>query len=149
MRTRVSMFWATLVASSIAAGCTIAEIKADNTRREQQVKVKEQQLQQAQHTQASLQDERLRLAEDLRTRELSVAELQGRLLQLQRLNAATAANTQEQLQKKAARDKQLGDAARQIKAVEQDTTSTPDAKARHLDAVKQQLRKTLELLSET
>jgi hypothetical protein len=149
MRTRFSMFWPTLAASCVAAGCTIAEIKADNTRREQQVQVKEQQLQQAQQTHASLQDERLRLAEDLRTRELSIAELRERLLQLQRLNAATAANTQEQLQKKASRDKQLGDAARQIKAVEQDTASTPDAKARHLDAVKQQLRKTLELLSET
>ena len=92
-RTRASTFWATLVASCIAASCTIAEIKSDNTRREQNVRVKEQELQQAQQTQAALQDERKRLAEDLRAREMSVTELKSRLQQLQQLNAATAAST--------------------------------------------------------
>jgi TolA-binding protein len=149
MRTRMRLFWATLLASCIAAGCTIAEIKSDNARREQQVRVKEQELQQAQQTQSDLQAEKQRLLDDLRTRELSIGELKGRLDQLQRLNAASAASTQQQLQQKNARQKQLSDAASQVKAAEQDTTSTPDAKAKRLNAVRQQLRQTLELLSVT
>jgi hypothetical protein len=124
-------------------------MRADNDRREQQVRNKELELQQEMQTQAQLQSERQRLLDDLRSRELTVDELKVRLAELQRLNAALLATTQEQQRQKAAREKQLSEAVGQVNGVEQDPALTPEAKARHLDDVRSQLRKMLELLANT
>lgn len=141
--------WATLAAACLVAGCTINEMRTDTSRREQDVRTKEAELERAQQAQAQLQAERQRLVDDLRTRELTVGELKMRLQELQRLNVGSRAATQEQQQQRASREKQLSEAANQVKALEQDSTSTQDAKAKRLDAVRRQLRKTLELLAIT
>jgi septal ring factor EnvC (AmiA/AmiB activator) len=147
-RNRLSL-WATVGGACLVAGCTITEMRADNDRREQQVRNKELELQQEMQTQAQLQSERQRLLDDLRSRELTVDELKVRLAELQRLNAALLATTQEQQRQKAVREKQLSQAVSQVNGVEQDPALTPEAKARHLDDVRSQLRKMLELLANT
>ena len=141
--------WAVLSAPCLVGACTITEMRADNVRREQQVHSKESDLQREQQAQSQLQAESQRLATDLRTRELTVNELKVRLQEIQRLNSLSPATTPEQQQRKAKRNKQLSDAAGQVRAIEADSTSTQEAKARKLDEVRRQLRVSLELLANT
>ena len=147
--TMPSLRWAAVAASCLLAACTIAEMRAENDRREQQVQIKESDLQREQQAQAQLQVERQRLLADLKTRELTVSELKQRLAEMQRLNAQSAATTAEQAQKKARRTQQLNDAAAQVRTLEQDSTSSQEAKARKLEEVRRQLRSTLEVLANT
>ena len=144
----VSLKWL-LAASCLLAGCTVTQMKADNQRQEQQVQAKEQELQRAQQRQAELQAERQRLLDDLRTRELTLTEMSRRLEEMQRLNAATVAATGEQQRQKVQREKALADASAQVKALERAPELAPDAKAKRLEDVRKQLRKTLELLAAT
>jgi hypothetical protein len=144
-----SSLWATLGAAYLAAACTITEMRADNARREQQVQTKELELQREMQTQSQLQIERQRLLEDLRSRELTVDELKARLAELQRLNATSLTTTQKQQVQKLSREKQLSEAASQVNDLERDSTLTQEAKAKRLEAVRRQLRKTLELLADS
>jgi septal ring factor EnvC (AmiA/AmiB activator) len=141
--------WGTLGLAWLLAGCTIVQMRADNERHEQQVQTREQELQREMQTQDQLQAERQRLLDDLRSRELTLDELKVRLEQLQRLNASLLADTQEEQRRKAARAKQLNEAANQVNGVEHDPSLTPAAKAKRLEDVRNELRKTLELLANT
>jgi len=80
--TMPSLRWVALCASCLLAACTIAEMRAENDRREQQVQIKESDLQREQQAQAQLQVERQRLLADLKTRELTVSELKQRLAEI-------------------------------------------------------------------
>jgi hypothetical protein len=124
-------------------------MKVDNQRQLQQVEAKELDLQRAQQRQAELQAERQRLLDDLRTRELTLAELRARLQEMQRLNAATAAASDEQRRQKAQREMELANVSAQVKALERAPNLAPDAKAKRLEDVRKQLRKMLELLAAT
>ena len=141
--------WGTLGLAWLLAGCTIVQMRADNERHEQQVQTREQELQREMQTQDQLQAERQRLLDDLRSRELTLDELKVRLEQLQRLNASLLADTQEEQRRKAARAKRLNEAASQVNSVEHDPALTPAAKAKRLEDVRNELRKTLELLANT
>jgi hypothetical protein len=139
-----------LLAACCLGGCAITQMRTENERLGGQLRVKEQQLQREQETQESLQAANRRLLDDLQSRELTVSELGQRLQDLRRLNAATAATTEAQRQLKAERDRHLGQAANEVRSmqqVQQDTTSSQDAKARQLEARRRELRKKLELLS--
>jgi hypothetical protein len=144
-----SLRWAALTVSCLLGACTIAEMRADNDRRQQQVQTKESDLQREQQTQSQLQAERQRLLVDLKTRELTVSELKQRLQEMQRLNTLSTASTPEQVQNKARRTQQLNDAAAQVRTLEQDSTATQQAKAKKLEEVRRQLRTTLELMANT
>ena len=138
-----------LAAAFLLGGCTVMEMRADNDRRERQVRDKEAELRQAQTAQSQLQAERQALLTDLKTRQLTIAELKVRLQSLQRLNTRSTAGTPEGARQKADRARQLDDAAAQVRALEQDPVAGEDAKARRLDEVRRQLRSTLELLTIT
>ena len=144
---RIASSLPVLVACGLAGGCAIHEMKVENERLETQVRTKEDELARTQQTQVALQDERTRLMEDLRTRELTIAEMKARLDELQRLNASTTAATAEERQQRAARDRQLEEAASHVRAAELDTTASQAAKAKRLEDVRRQLRKTLELMA--
>jgi len=124
-------------------------MREDNERRAQRVRTTELQLEQETRTQTQLQAERQRLLDDLQSRELTFNELESRLAELQRLNAASLAATQEQQRQKAARERQLSEASRQVKDLRPDSTLPQAAKAERLDAARRKLRKTLELLADT
>ncbi len=141
--------WGVLSLAWLLPACTIVQMRADNARQEQQVQSKEQELQRETQTQTRLQAERQRLLDDLRSRELTLDELKTRLEQLQRLNASMLATTQDEQRQKAAREQRLNEAASQINGVEHDSTLTPAAKAKRLEELRNQLRKTLELLANT
>jgi hypothetical protein len=147
MRRSFSWRLVLLLPAALASACAIVEMRAENKRIEQQVHAKEQQLADAQQTQAALQAERGRLLADLQTRQMTIGDMSRRLGELQRLNAATAAATQEQLREKALREQQLGDAARQVKALEKDTSLSNEAKQRRLDEVRRKLMDTLKVLA--
>lgn len=138
-----------LAAACLLAGCTITQMKADNVGKERQIQTKERELELAQQRQAELQAERQRLQDDLRTRELTLAEMGRRLEEMQRLNAATAAATAEQQRQKAQRDKALADTSAKVKALERAPEMAPDAKAKRLEDVRKELRRTLELIAAT
>lgn len=139
---------AALLAACCATACTIDKMRAENVQRQQQIDAKEQDLQREEQARSALQAERLRLMDDLQSRELSISEMTQRLQQIRRLNAATAAATQAQREQKALREKQLNEAAGNVRALEQETSPNTEAKARRLEAVRRQLRKTLELLAQ-
>jgi len=131
----------------LLGGCTVTQMRADNERQQAQVAAKEQELQRAQQRQGELQAERQRLQDDLSTRELTLAELGRRLEELQRLNAATAADTAAQRLQKSQRERELADTSAQVKTLEQAPNLSAAAKAKRLEEVRQRLRKTLEVLA--
>jgi septal ring factor EnvC (AmiA/AmiB activator) len=133
----------------LLAGCTVTKLKSDNERAVQQIDVKQQELIQARQQQAELEAERQRLVNDLRTRELTLAEIDTRLQELERRNNAAAATTEEQRRQKAQRQKVLVDAKAQIKSLERAPDLSAEAKARRLKEVREELRKTLELMTKT
>ena len=145
VRTRL-LRGSTLAAIFLLGACTIAEMRVDNERREHQVQIKEFDLQHEQRAQSQLQVERGRLLSDLKTRELTVSELKQRIREMQRLNAQSSSSTPQQAQQKARRTTQLSDAAGQVRTLEQDSTSSQNAKAKNLEEVRRQLRSTLEVL---
>lgn len=138
--------WVALAATVLLAGCTIDKMQSTNVQAEQRVRGKEGELQGVEVRQGELQSERQRLMSDLRSREMSIDEMSSRLQAIQQLNANTRAVTQEQQRQKSLREQQLNEAAGQVKALGKDTSSTKEEKAKRLEAVRQKLRTTLELL---
>lgn len=138
-----------LVTAALLGGCTVTQMRADNERTTQQIGAKEQELRQAQQQQAELEAERRRLSDDLRTRDLTLAEMSARLQELERRNAGASAVTDEQRRQKAQRQKVLADAKAEVNALERTPGLSPDAKAKRLKELREELRKTLELLAKT
>jgi septal ring factor EnvC (AmiA/AmiB activator) len=132
------------LAIALLGGCTIAEMRADNARGEERVQGKAAELERERSALERLQTERERLLSDLRTRELGLAELRTRLRELQRINDGSDATTQDQVRRKAARARQLDEAASRVQRLEAEPAA-PD-RARRLDDVRRQLRGTLEQL---
>lgn len=148
-RRRTSIPGLLLLAACMLGGCTISKIKADNEAIEQSIGTKERELQRAQQQQAEIDAEQQRLLNDLRTRELTLAEMSARLQELERRNAAAPAVTEEQRRVKAQREKALDDARNKVREVERAPDQSAQAKARRLKEVREELRKTLELLAKT
>lgn len=138
-----------LATACLLSGCTVTQMRADNERTTQQIGAKEQELRQAQQQQAELETERRRLSDDLRTRDLTLAEMSARLQELERRNAGAVAATEEQRRQKAQRQKALADAKAEVTALERAPGLSADAKATRLKQLREELRKTLELLAKT
>ena len=138
-----------LAAACLLSGCTVMEMKSNNERTTQQIGAKETELRQAQKQQAELEAERQRLSNDLRTRDLTLAEMSARLQELERRNADALATSEEQRRQKAQRQKALSEAKAEVAAVERAPGLSSDAKAKRLKELRDELRKTLELLAKT
>jgi septal ring factor EnvC (AmiA/AmiB activator) len=147
MQRRTCTTW--LASLAALGGCTVAEIRKDNERIARNVGVKELELEQAQKQQAEIEQERQRLLNDLRMRDLTLAEMAARLQQLEQRNAAALAATEEQRREQARRQQALAEARAKVNALERAPALPADDKARRLEEVRRDLRKTLELLSKT
>ena len=145
---RLDSWWPVPVLASLLAGCTIAAMSDQNKLLEASIQQNEVELRQAENANRRLQAERASLESDLRNRELTIAEIKTRLEAMKRLNASSAA-TPAQTQQRAAREKQIDDSLNQVRAAERDTSASQEAKARRLQELKRELRKTLELMAST
>jgi hypothetical protein len=147
--TRFRSRWPLLALAVAVGGCALQQMKAENERREGDVRAKKTELSRLEDANRAVQAERTRLMDDLRTRQLTASEMEQRLQALKRLNADSRADTPEQQRQQATRERQIDEAVNQVRSTREDPAASQEAKARRLEEVRRQLRKTLELMAST
>ena len=147
MRKPASTAWLLLVAACLLGACTITKLREDNEATRQNIAVKESELEKATRQQAEIEAERKRLSDELASRDFTLAEMTSRLQELERRNDAAATATDAQRRKKAERQKALAEAKKKVKEAEGAPVpgESVEAKARRLKALREELRRTLEL----
>jgi hypothetical protein len=138
-----------VVATSLVA-CAIRQQQDDISAAQRRIDDKQVQLDTEKQRQAGLELQRRQLLAELDRRELTAAQLSGRLERMIKLNEASAAAAAsadaEARKRRDERARQLGEAASQARMIEQDPVAPPAEKVRKLEALKERTRKMLELL---
>jgi septal ring factor EnvC (AmiA/AmiB activator) len=127
-------------------GCAIQEMNRDIDASQGRIGNKERELGTLERQQAALQTERDRLQTDLRTQDMSVSQLKGRLDRLRQLNEAAPVATPQQRVQRDERARKLDDTTRRAQALEQDASLSQQEKTKRLEALKEQTRNMLNLL---
>lgn len=128
-----------------AAGCTVMQLKKDVDADELRIAGKEEELKTEEARQASLQEQIATLRKDLETRQVTADDLQSRLAQLQQANANMHARTQEQQALKRRREIKLTTHQKELVDIQQ-SGATIEEKKKKLEHLKEEIRKSLNLL---
>jgi len=126
-------------------GCTVMQLKKDVGADELRVATKEEELKTQEARQASLQEQIASLRKDLETRQVTMEDLRSRLAQLQQANMNMHARTQEQQALKRRREIKLTAHQKELADIQQ-SDATIEEKKRKLEHLKEEIRKSLNLL---
>lgn len=121
------------------------QLKKDVEADELRVATKEEEIKTQEARQASLQEQIASLRKDLETRQVTMEDLQSRLAQLQQANMNTHARTQEQQTLRRRREIKLTAHQKELADIQQ-SDATIEEKKRKLEHLKEEIRKSLNLL---
>ncbi len=133
-------------ASALVAGCAIADLQNENRRTEARIATLQDDLAREEQVQASLAAQRDGLLNDLKTRELTVADLRQRLESIRKINQSASVATPEQRRVRDERERQLTDAANKAQVLERDTSLSQQEKAKRLADLKIKTQQMLQVL---
>lgn len=128
------------------SACTVMALRNDVNQHEAIVADKESTLKNAEEEQVRLREESKQLEIDLSTTQVSMNDLQSRLIQLQRLNANTREDTEEKKELKRKRTKQLKNHQVELAKVQQSNTTLAE-KQKELESIKKKIADTLKILA--
>lgn len=144
---RPILSWVSLCALILSAceHSALWRIKTKSEEIEQRIPVKEQELQQLQHSNLMLQEETKKLTADLSNKKLTLNELYGRLEQYKRTIARLEAVNESERQKKIYLDQQIRESQRRINVMRNNKTMPDREKQRQVEELQSEIRKRLEM----
>jgi hypothetical protein len=133
-------------ASALLSGCAIVDLQNENRRTEARIGTLQEDLAREEQVQASLAAQRDALLNDLKTRELTVADLRQRLESIRKINQSAAVATPEQRRVRDQRERELADATNKAQVLERDTSLSQQEKAKRLADLKAKTQQMLTVL---
>jgi hypothetical protein len=133
-------------ASALITGCAIVDLQNENRRTEGRIVTLQEDLAREEQVQASLAAQRDALLNDLKTRELTVADMRQRLESIRKINQSASVATPEQRRVRDQRERELADATNKAQVLERDTSLSQQEKARRLAELKAQTQRMLQVL---
>jgi hypothetical protein len=133
-------------ASALFSGCAIVDLQNENRRTEARIGTLQEDIAREEQVQASLAAQRDALLNDLKTRELTVADLRQRLESIRKINQSAAVATPEQRRVRDQRERELADAANKAQVLERDTSLSQQEKAKRLADLKAKTQQMLTVL---
>jgi hypothetical protein len=144
--TRMAFIAVIAAASALITGCAIVDLQNENRRTEGRIVTLQEDLAREEQVQASLAAQRDALLNDLKTRELTVADMRQRLESIRKINQSASVATPEQRRVRDERERQLTDAANKAQVLERDTSLSQQEKAKRLAELKAQTQRMLQVL---
>jgi hypothetical protein len=133
-------------ASALFSGCAIVDLQNENRRTEARIGTLQEDLAREEQVQASLAAQRDALLNDLKTRELTVADLRQRLESIRKINQSASVATPEQRRVRDQRERELADATNKAQVLERDTSLSQQEKAKRLADLKAKTQQMLTVL---
>jgi hypothetical protein len=133
-------------ASALLSGCAIVDLQNENRRTEARIGTLQEDLAREEQVQASLAAQRDALLNDLKTRELTVADLRQRLESIRKINQSASVATPEQRRVRDQRERELADATNKAQVLERDTSLSQQEKAKRLADLKAKTQQMLTVL---
>jgi chromosome segregation ATPase len=136
------------------SGCTVMQLRNEVKTDKERLVGKENELKIEEDRKTQLQQDMERLQSDLAASQMSLGDLKQRLEQLQQANAVTVAETSAQRERKRERAAKLQKHQREVVAIEQSNAcmeekACMDEKQKRVQFLKEEIRKTLEILLHT
>ncbi|MBA4142884.1 MAG: hypothetical protein H0X43_07730 [Nitrosospira sp.] len=125
--------------------CTVMELRQEVKSDESRVTSKEDELRIEEARQAQLQEEVKTLQQDLATRQMSLDDLEARLIELRKVNETTLAKTREEQGRKRQRETTLKKHQKAVTEIQQ-SGATIEEKKKRLEHLKGEIRKSLVLI---
>jgi hypothetical protein len=144
--TRTAAVAVAAAASALIAGCAIVDLQNENRRTEGRIVTLQEDLAREEQVQASLAAQRDALLNDLKTRELTVADMRQRLEAIRKINQSASVATPQQRRVRDERERQLTDAANKAQVLERDTSLSQQEKAKRLADLKAKTQQMLQVL---
>jgi len=112
---------------------------------EQDIPVKEQELQQLEHSNIMLQEETKKLAADLKNKQITLDELDARLEKYKTANARLVTANETQRRKKADLDQRIRESQRKVNTVRNDKALPDREKQRKIEELKNEIKEYLKM----
>jgi chromosome segregation ATPase len=120
-------------------------MQTDSEQIEQRIPVKEQELQQLQHSNIMLQEETKKLTVDLNNKQITLDELDARLEKYKRANAKLVTENESQQRKKAYLDQRIRESQRKINTVRNDKKLPDREKQKKIEELKNEAKEYLKM----